>query len=161
MRSPVLQLADFLVAAIQGIYLDDPRNKDLAFASTVRVSFDDYSGEDKPSIEGYIYLAVVGQPGGYKKVFAAFTMRPMAYTSVSWQLVTCHDTCWRSDGVGDALKVAFQAVLNSAETVFEKKATELSNYIAIENMKNGTLSEIFSGGQVPALPVTQFFVAMS
>lgn len=161
MQSPIFLLADFLVATIQGIYLNDPRNKDLAFATTVRVSFDDYSGEEKPSIEGFIHLAVVGQSGGYKKVFAAFTMRPIGYTSVNWQMVACHDTCWRSDGVRDALKVAFRTVLDAAETVFEKKAANLSNHIAIENMKNGTLSEVFSGGQVPALPVTQFFVAMS
>jgi hypothetical protein len=142
----ILPYADYIVTTVTNLLLNDPENANKAFATTLRVTINDYSTEEEiDEVGGFLGIAVL--PTGYRQVYASFGERPSGYLDRDWQLVCRHDSAWRDDGVRSTLKEGFKTLVDAAQQRFKKDISQLSVYISPEDMALKHPQSIFNAAR--------------
>lgn len=119
-------------------HTDERRATALVF--TTRIDFEDHKSQEEPApIGGYLHVACYA-PSNYVHVLAAFTNRPKPardFRELHWQPITCHDSCWREDGVVSVIAEAVHILNKAALDEFKLSEDEVSFHIGLQDLVIG------------------------
>lgn len=117
------------------------KGSEQAWVASLRLEFNDYDDsldEEPDPVGGFLVIACFA-PSNYVHVLGAFSERPLwdgDLERVDWQPLSCHDSCWRDDGVADAIRSAFRQVAEKAKKSFGKEIKDLSFYMNLDHIKS-------------------------